>query len=40
MDATIQVKKKKELIKLKMHIDGIEEISNVDNFNVVLKKKN
>ena len=32
------VKEKKEFKKYKMHIDGIQEISSVDGYKVVLKK--
>jgi hypothetical protein len=32
------VKEKKEFKKYKMHIDGVQEISNVDDYKVTLKK--
>lgn len=33
-----EVKEKKEFKKYKMHIDGIQEISEVDGFKIILKK--
>ena len=38
-DARKKVKAKKEFKKFKMHIDGIQEISLVDNYEVKLKKE-
>ncbi len=37
-DARKKVKAKKEFKKFKMHIDGIQEISLVDNYEIKLKK--
>ena len=37
-DAREKVKKNKEFLDKKMHIDGIKEIENIDGYNIQLKK--
>tara|TARA_B100000945_G_C19870140_1_gene362422 strand:+ start:240 stop:521 length:282 start_codon:yes stop_codon:yes gene_type:complete len=37
-DAREQVKKSSEYIEKKMHIDGIQEIENIDGYDIRLKK--